>query len=104
MSSASPQGNNGRTIDWQEQLKEHCRSAKLPPPVYSLFSDRRGGRTAWSSIVTIHKQEFAARFWYDGQFMENAKHDAAEVALGRLKPKQQPAQPSLNGLPGQVWS
>jgi hypothetical protein len=43
-----------------------------------------GGRTAWSATVTISGQNVAARYWYDGQFINNAKEDAAEVALMRL--------------------
>ena len=51
-----------------------------------------GGRTAWSSTVTIRGRNIAARFWYDGQFINNAKEDAAEVALNLLK--QLPHAPS----------
>ena len=43
-----------------------------------------GGRTAWSSTVTVQGQNIAARFWYDGQHVNNAKEDAAEVALKHL--------------------
>ena len=43
-----------------------------------------GGRTAWSSTVTIQGQNIAARYWYDGQYVNNAKEDAAEVALMKL--------------------
>ncbi|QSZ30764.1 hypothetical protein DSL72_000322 [Monilinia vaccinii-corymbosi] len=43
-----------------------------------------GGRTAWSSTVTVQGQNISARFWYDGQYVNNAKEDAAEVALNRL--------------------
>ncbi|KAJ5096185.1 hypothetical protein NUU61_005541 [Penicillium alfredii] len=46
------------------------------------WQDRlRGGRTAWSSTVTVQGQNVAARYWYDGQFINNAKEDAAEMAL-----------------------
>ena len=58
------------------------------------MSDRRGGRTAWSSTVTIKgNQVVNARFWYDGQYVNNAKEDAAEVALQQLMgaPAQQQA-------------
>lgn len=51
-----------------------------------------GGRTAWSSTVTVQGQNVAARYWYDGQFINNAKEDAAEVALMRLN--QQPRSPT----------
>ena len=40
-----------------------------------------GGRTAWSSTVTVYGSTHAARFWYDGKNVQNAKEDAAEVAL-----------------------
>lgn len=43
-----------------------------------------GGRTAWSSVVTIQGQAISARFWYDGENVNNAKEDAAEVALKHL--------------------
>ena len=49
------------------------------------MSDRRGGRTAWSSTVEVQGMTFQARFWYDGQFVHNAKEDAAQSALDRLK-------------------
>ncbi|KAH8599944.1 hypothetical protein B0O99DRAFT_504166 [Bisporella sp. PMI_857] len=74
--------NYGST--WQEKLAERCRAANCPPPVFQIVSDRRGGRTAWSSTVTIHGQSISARYWYDGQYVENAKEDAAEVALKHL--------------------
>lgn len=40
-----------------------------------------GGRTAWSSRVTVNGAIHQARFWYDGKNLNNAKEDAAEVAL-----------------------
>lgn len=43
-----------------------------------------GGRTAWSSQVTVSGQTVAARFWYDGKNLNNAKEDAAELALGMV--------------------
>jgi len=42
---------------------------------------RAGGRTAWSSTVSVYGQSFAARYWYDGKNLNNAKEDAAEMAL-----------------------
>ncbi|RAL67708.1 hypothetical protein DID88_008447 [Monilinia fructigena] len=54
------------------------------PSGFQIVSDRRGGRTAWSSTVTVQGQNISARFWYDGQYVNNAKEDAAEVALNRL--------------------
>lgn len=49
-----------------------------------LMGIAAGGRTAWSSIVTVEGQSISARYWYDGQYVENAREDAAEVALQRL--------------------
>jgi hypothetical protein len=46
-----------------------------------------GGRTAWSSTVTVQGQNISARYWYDGQYVHNAKEDAAEVALTFLNGK-----------------
>ncbi|KAJ5225478.1 hypothetical protein N7468_006703 [Penicillium chermesinum] len=110
--SNSPPGNGASRPTWQDQLsgkplaqvsghrsqeegeergltcEEHCRRTKLAPPVFNIVSDRRGGRTAWSSTVTVQGQNIAARYWYDGQYINNAKEDAAEVALKILN--QQP--------------
>jgi len=70
---------------WQEQLQDHCRDLQLRPPVFNIVSDRRGGRTAWSSTVIIEGQQISARYWYDGQYVNNAREDAAEVALQTLR-------------------
>ncbi len=48
------------------------------------LADTFTGRTAWSATVTIQGNNVAARYWYDGQFINNAKEDAAEVAMMRL--------------------
>lgn len=40
-----------------------------------------GGRTAWSSTVEVNGTKHQAQFWYDGDFVNNAREDAAEVAL-----------------------
>ncbi|KAF3071728.1 hypothetical protein TsFJ059_004005 [Trichoderma semiorbis] len=69
---------------WQERLEEACRDAQIMPPTFQIVSDRRGGRTAWSSQVTIRGQTLAARYWYDGKNLNNAKEDAAECALNWL--------------------
>lgn len=58
-----------------------------------------GGRTAWSSTVLVQGRTVAARYWYDGQYINNAKEDAAEVALGLLQ--NQTRVPTV--YPGQVW-
>ncbi|TAQ89573.1 hypothetical protein B7494_g2101 [Chlorociboria aeruginascens] len=83
---------------WVERLEEKCREAQINPPIFQIVSDRRGGRTAWSSTVTVQGQNIAARFWYDGQYVNNAKEDAAEVALKHLNGStpSSPAQ-SRNG-------
>ncbi|KAJ5935599.1 hypothetical protein N7466_005146 [Penicillium verhagenii] len=58
-----------------------------------------GGRTAWSSTVTVSGKNVAARYWYDGQYINNAKEDAAEYALKQLL--DQPRMPTV--YPGQVY-
>jgi len=87
---------------WQEKLQDHCRNAQLQPPVFNLVSDRRGGRTAWSSTVTIQGKNFSARYFYDGQYINNAKEDAAEVALMVLNSQTRP--PTGASLPGQLYA
>ncbi|BCR87119.1 double-stranded RNA binding motif domain-containing protein [Aspergillus chevalieri] len=66
---------------WQWLLENFCRNAKMPPPFFEDCSDRRGGRTAWSSVVKVQGRTFRARYWYDGNYVHNAREDAAEVAL-----------------------
>ncbi|KAL1996351.1 hypothetical protein VTN49DRAFT_116 [Thermomyces lanuginosus] len=89
-----------RRINWQEQLRDYCRKTRLPEPVFELVSDRRGGRTAWSSSVKIGQNaKFCARFFYDGDYLDNAKEDAAEVALMQLS--SQYHQPTA--YPGQLF-
>ncbi|KAJ5113712.1 hypothetical protein N7456_002246 [Penicillium angulare] len=90
----SPQLNDGNKLlgknapekmkSWQYLLSDHCRMARLGPPIFNIVSDTRGGRTAWSSTVTIGGQTSSARYWYDGQYINNAKEDAAEIALRRI--------------------
>jgi hypothetical protein len=43
-----------------------------------------GGRTAWSTITTVNGVQYSARFWYDGEFIAQAKEDSAEIALRSL--------------------
>jgi hypothetical protein len=57
-----------------------------------------GGRTAWSSTVTVSGQNISARYWYDGQYLHNAKEDAAEVAL-KVLGNSNPASP----VQGRRW-
>ncbi|KAF4595604.1 hypothetical protein GQ602_001217 [Ophiocordyceps camponoti-floridani] len=84
-STYSPTGSNSSaSFTWQERLEEVCRQAKLCPPVFQLVSDRRGGRTAWSSRVIVHGKTLEARYWYDGKNLNNAREDAAECAINWL--------------------
>ncbi|KAK4109749.1 hypothetical protein N656DRAFT_715352 [Canariomyces notabilis] len=69
------------TGTWQEKLDEACREREIQAPMFQLMSDRRGGRTAWTSAVTVYGVQHRARFWYDGKNLNNAKEDAAEVAV-----------------------
>ncbi|KAI9806038.1 MAG: hypothetical protein M1833_004445 [Piccolia ochrophora] len=71
--TSSPLHSGMRPYSWQERLQ--------------------GGRTAWSSTVTIEGQSIAARYWYDGQYVNNAKEDAAEVALQQLRVVPTPTSP-----------
>jgi dsRNA-specific ribonuclease len=66
---------------WQEKLAEICQDYQIQAPNFQIVSDRRGGRTAWSSVVTVYGQQISARFWYDGKNLHNAKEDAAEAAI-----------------------
>jgi hypothetical protein len=56
-----------------------------------LIALASGGRTAWSSTVTISGQTIPARYWYDGQYVNNAKEDAAEYALKLLQKQPAPS-------------
>lgn len=85
----SVSSSSATTKSWQERLEDKCREVQLAPPVFQLLSDRRGGRTAWSSQVTVQGKTHTARFWYDGNNLNNAKEDAAECAVSWL-----------NSLPG----
>lgn len=71
-------------MTWQTRLHGECQIRGCRQPKYEMFSDRRGGRTAWSSTVEINGEQFQARYWYDGSYSNNAKEDAAEVALIRM--------------------
>ncbi|KAI9729652.1 MAG: hypothetical protein M1818_008455 [Claussenomyces sp. TS43310] len=79
--SFSSSSSNSSSGAWQDKLQEICRDAQMNPPVFTIVSDRRGGRTAWSSTVNVSGKSISARYWYDGQYVNNAKEDAAEVAL-----------------------
>jgi hypothetical protein len=73
-----------RVGPWQERLSEHCAVRGMNPPIYRTASDRRGGRTAWSCAIEVGGLSIPARFWYDGQYVHNAREDAAEMALRKL--------------------
>ncbi|KAF2864405.1 hypothetical protein K470DRAFT_267254 [Piedraia hortae CBS 480.64] len=62
-------------------LTEFCRASGYLAPIFQIVSDRRGGRTAWSCTVQVGPHFFEARHWYDGQYVHNAREDAAERAL-----------------------
>lgn len=66
---------------------EHCAARRLPAPSYNVVSDRRGKRTAWSCTVSVSGQNVPAKYWYDGQYVNTAKEDAAEAALQKLQGK-----------------
>lgn len=69
---------------WKALLQHYCQTHGLRPPVYTVASDRRGGRTAWSCSVVVYSRTFNARYWYDGSYIGNAKEDCAQVAVDWL--------------------
>ncbi|KAH7072396.1 hypothetical protein FB567DRAFT_417019, partial [Paraphoma chrysanthemicola] len=69
---------------WVQRLHEHCQARGLAEPTYQDVSDRRGGRTAWSTVTTVNGVHYPARFWYDGDYVAQAKEDSAEIALRTL--------------------
>ncbi|KAF2999861.1 hypothetical protein E8E13_007861 [Curvularia kusanoi] len=70
---------------WTHQLHEHCQEKHLGEIMYQDVSDRRGGRTAWSTIAIVNGMHYPAQFFYDGTRMAQAKEDAAEQALRVLR-------------------
>jgi len=44
-----------------------------------------GTRTAWTCYLDINNCYYAARYWYDGAYVANAREDVAEVALQYLQ-------------------
>lgn len=84
MPGASPGAIHSQSTHWQTTLLVACQDSNLQAPIYTIVSDRRGGRTAWSATVTLGKATIEARYWYDGQYLNNAKEDAAEVALQKI--------------------
>ncbi|KAK1774500.1 hypothetical protein QBC45DRAFT_397028 [Copromyces sp. CBS 386.78] len=79
---------------WQSKLQNACQKMQMPPPKFHVVSDRRGGRTAWSCRVEVNGQLIDARFWFDGKNLENAKEDAAEVALNHIISTTSPSSAS----------
>jgi len=65
---------------------------------------RSGGRTAWSCTVNACGQHVPARYWYDGQYVNNAKEDAAEVALQAFGVLAKPMGPNPMHLQNQQRS
>ena len=59
-----------------------------------------GGRTAWSCRVEVNGELINARFWFDGKNLENAKEDAAEIALNRLNSTRSPTSSTSRGS---IW-
>ncbi|KAF2656080.1 hypothetical protein K491DRAFT_692281 [Lophiostoma macrostomum CBS 122681] len=76
--------SGARRETWSKRLRDHCAVRRLGEPTWQDVSDRRGGRTAWSSIVAINGTHYSARFFYDGSKQEAAREDAAEMALRAL--------------------
>ncbi|KAG2421820.1 hypothetical protein HFD88_005796 [Aspergillus terreus] len=70
---------------WQRELQAHCQKIGLPAPVFHIISDRRGGRTAWSSFVELKVANVSSPYWFDGEYTNNAKEAAAEAALKWLQ-------------------
>ncbi|KAH8743618.1 hypothetical protein F5883DRAFT_40129 [Diaporthe sp. PMI_573] len=66
---------------WQKELEDYYQPYGITPR-YQFFSDKRGGRTAWSCEVIVGLHKYEGRFWFKGH--HNAKEDAAEVALKAL--------------------
>ncbi|KAK0672940.1 hypothetical protein QBC41DRAFT_151607 [Cercophora samala] len=86
---------NASKTPWQDSLESTCHGLQIAAPVFQIVSDRRGGRTAWSSRVTVYGVTHDARFWYDGKHVNNAKEDAAEVAYKWLNgSSSNPSSPS----------
>lgn len=92
----------------------------MMPPIFQIVSDRRGlsdssprsppagpstnrlqgGRTAWSSRVTVQGKTLSARYWYDGKNLNNAKEDAAECAVNWLSGSASASSAGSNAWPG----
>ncbi|ROW02985.1 hypothetical protein VMCG_05733 [Cytospora schulzeri] len=93
----------GESTAWQDKLEDACREYQIATPTFQIVSDRRGGRTAWSSRVTVNGTVHQARFWYDGKNLNNAKEDAAEVALSWVYTASAASSPSRGHRHGGGW-
>lgn len=92
---------NGGIINCTEQFPPFDRISLILAFLFSsLTRISIGGRTAWSSTVAIQGSSYSARYWYDGQYLNNAKEDAAEVALMGLNSQSRPP----TAQPGQLYA
>ncbi|KAB8067586.1 hypothetical protein BDV29DRAFT_185889 [Aspergillus leporis] len=98
---SSANNGNGR-ISWQDQLKSLCWGRKFSEPTFKIFTERRGGRTAWTCVVSVQGVQYPAQFWYDGNYINNAREDAAEKALNVLNGSQKSQAPRYPSLPGHI--
>ncbi|KAF2111153.1 hypothetical protein BDV96DRAFT_650260 [Lophiotrema nucula] len=78
------QQQQAQRTSWSQRLRVECAVRRYGEPTLQDVSDRRGGRTAWSCIAVIQGTHYQAKFWYDGQFLAQAREDAAEVAYRAL--------------------
>lgn len=79
------------------------RRARAPAPLLLGLETKdeatqTGRRTAWSSAVVVGGITYQARYFYHGDFIDNAREDAAEVALRALSAQQSAPVPSLPTL------
>ncbi|KAL9058927.1 MAG: hypothetical protein Q9162_001484 [Coniocarpon cinnabarinum] len=100
--SSSPSQTPSR---WQTNLSDACEERQMSSPSYQIFSDRRGGRTAWSAHVTVvdatgSPRTFHARNWYSGEYVNNAKEDAAELALKEVESIDMPEEQQVTETDG----
>lgn len=78
---SDPVANLPDSVRSQRYVPPTFRNRPEPPKSALTTSLHPGGRTAWSSTVTVYGEQISARFWYDGKHLNNAKEDAAEAAL-----------------------
>ncbi|KAF2733030.1 hypothetical protein EJ04DRAFT_298764 [Polyplosphaeria fusca] len=65
---------------WRQKLRTLCDRSGWSEPTFQDVSDRRGGRTAWSCVAVVQGTHYSARFWYDGQYADQSREDASEMA------------------------